>query len=343
MKSQKNKKSLKRVRKSTKRNTKSTKRNTKSVKRSRVRKSIKRNTKSVKRSRVRKSPKHTKKSPKYTRKSVRKRSKRVRKSVRKRSKRVRKNSHRSKKHRKYKIGEIITNDDGTVTKTSDTAQYEYDWLTALKQEFENSKTIPLINSEIQQKIQVIIQKIEDGGFLTDNIPDITDILTNKPEVLENPFVEVEGIVENKFTMEAAGDPSHNSIGAWKSKNVTPENRSLVVSRILYYLAFSLLLMGKAGKIHKDMTNSDNIHILGNPEDCRIKIFDPKESDVDVVEDPDVTGAAEIIKKLLSDGDVRRAPEVKSKRQRRSRIRDPESGSGSGSESGLGSSRTLFFD
>ena len=108
-------------------------------------------------------------------------------------------------------------------------------------------------------------------------------------------------------------------------------------------------MERAGKVHKDMTNSDNIHILGNAEDCRIKIFDPKKSDVDVVEDPDVTGAAEIIKKLLSDGDVRRAPEVKSKRQRRSRIRDPESGSGldfgsgSGSESGLGSSRTLFSD
>ena len=140
-------------------------------------------------------------------------------------------------------------------------------------------------------------------------------------------------------MEAAGDPSHNSIGAWKSKNVTPENRSLVVSRILYYLAFSLLLMEKTGKVHKDMTNSDNIHILGNPEDCRIKIFDPKESDEDVVEDPDVTGAAEIIKKLLSDGDVRKVPVGPSKRHSRSRIRESESES----ESGLGSSRTLFFD
>ena len=73
-----------------------------------------------------------------------------------------------------------------------------------------------------------------------------------------------------------------------------------------------MLMEKAGKVHKDMTNSDNIHIL-HKQDCRIKIFNPKKSDVDVVEDPDVKGAAEIIKKLLSDGDVRKAPDGPSKR------------------------------
>ena len=323
MKSHKNRKSRKPscIRKSTKLTR--SKRVRKSVKQKRVKKSIKR---------------------RRVRKSVRNRSKRSKKSICKRSKRRRKKSHRSKKYRKYKIGEITHNNDGTVTKTSDTAQYEYDWLTALKEQFKNSKTNPLINSEIQTKVIDIIEKIRTDESFTHNIPNITDISTNKPTVLENPFVEVKDIIENKFTMEAAGNSQQNSIGAWKSQNVTPKNRFLVVGRILYYLAFSLSLMKNSGKVHKDMTNSDNIHILGNAEDCRIKIFDPKESDVDVVENPDVTGAAEIIKKLLSDGDVRKAPEGPSKKKCRSRRdRDRDQGSGSGSRLELGSSRTLFFD
>jgi hypothetical protein len=119
-------------------------------------------------------------------------------------------------------------------------------------------------------------------------------------------------------------------------------------RLLFYLSYALLIIEKLGEKHNDLTNPDNVHILGDPDNLYIKIFDPKEEDIYDTK-PDIDGIVNIIQLTFQDGSLRKPPEHKQRKSKSRRSLDEDDDMGmsrsrlSLDDSGMSRSRLSLDD
>ena len=146
-----------------------------------------------------------------------------------------------------------------------------------------------------------------------------------------PFVQVLGYNhdENLLLLEKVGT-TENQVRNWLN-NKTNEQRKQSSVRLLFYLSYALLIIEKLGEKHNDLTNPDNVHILGDPDNLYIKIFDPKEEDIYDTK-PDIDGIVNIIQLTFQDGSLRKPPEHKPRKSKSRRSLDED-------DDGMGMSRS----
>ena len=185
-------------------------------------------------------------------------------------------------------------------KTGPTTYYEYQWLKNI------NDNIEVINKSIDDD-KILIKMGDIISLLDTSIQSKIQQIQNETQMPEriNPFVQVYDYTDGTMIMENAGSLD-NQVRNWLDK-LTPKQRQQSSVRLLFYLSYALLIMNELGVKHNDLTNPDNVHILGTPNHLYIKIFDPKVEDSDDTK-PDIDGIVNIIKLSFQDGSLRKPPE-----------------------------------
>ena len=200
-------------------------------------------------------------------------------------------------------------------KTGPTTYYEYQWLKYI------NDNIEVINRSIDDD-KILIKMQEIISLLGKSIQSKIQQIQNETQIPEriNPFVQVYDYTDGIMIMENAGSLD-NQVRNWLDK-LTPEQRQQSSVRLLFYLSYALLIMNELKVKHNDLTNPDNVHILGTPNNLHIKIFDPKVEDSDDTK-PDIDGIVNIIKLAFQDGSLRKPPEHKPRKSKSRRIDDDD--------------------
>ena len=211
-------------------------------------------------------------------------------------------------------------------KRGQTVEYEYRWLDNIARNFEKINT-QISNQDIYDKMNSVMSKLDTS--IQTKIQELLNI-SSLPERIY-PFVQVLGYNhdENLLLLEKVGT-TENQVRNWLN-NKTNEQRKQSSVRLLFYLSYALLIIEKLGEKHNDLTNPDNVHILGDPDNLYIKIFDPKEEDIYDTK-PDIDGIVNIIQLTFQDGSLRKPPEHKPRKSKSRRSLDED-------DDGMGMSRS----
>jgi hypothetical protein len=226
-------------------------------------------------------------------------------------------------------------------KRGQTVEYEYRWLDNIARNFEKINT-QISNQDIYDKMNSVMSKLDTS--IQTKIQELLNT-SSLPERIY-PFVQVLGYNhdENLLLLEKVGT-TENQVRNWLN-NKTNEQRKQSSVRLLFYLSYALLIIEKLGEKHNDLTNPDNVHILGDPDNLYIKIFDPKEEDIYDTK-PDIDGIVNIIQLTFQDGSLRKPPEHKPRKSRSRFSLDDDDGMGmsrsrfSLDDDGSGMSRSRF--
>jgi len=219
-------------------------------------------------------------------------------------------------------------------KSGPTTGYEYEWLKYINDNIEAVNSL-ISDDDITKKIQDIIGSLDSSTQ--------SKIQQNKISMPKriNPFVQVYDYVGDRMIMENAG-PTNNQVRNWLN-NLAQKQRQQSSVRLLYYLSYALLIMDRLGVKHNDLTNPDNVHILGTPENLHIKIFDPKVEDKDDTK-PDIEGVRNIITLTLQEGSLQRPPSPPRRRKARSNLTDELRTAGmGGGRRRMGGGLKLFYN
>jgi hypothetical protein len=202
--------------------------------------------------------------------------------------------------------ESILINDG-FEKSGPTIEYEFEWLNKINNNFINLDS-QITDEDIQNKINEVLQ------YLPQHIQNmiLSNNITSLPERI-NPFVQVFGYDGDILTLEKVGN-EQNQVRNWLNSK-TNEERQRSSYRLLFYLSYALLLMERNGENHNDLTNPDNVHILGQPNNLYIKIFDPKVFD-EFDTKPDIEGIVNIINLTFQDGSLSKPPPAPTGRKKR---------------------------
>ena len=211
-------------------------------------------------------------------------------------------------------------------KRGQTVEYEYRWLDNIARNFEKINT-QISDQDIYDKMNSVMSKLDTS--IQTKIQELLNT-SSLPERIY-PFVQVLGYNhdENLLLLEKVGT-TENQVRNWLN-NKTNEQRKQSSVRLLFYLSYALLIIEKLGEKHNDLTNPDNVHILGDPDNLYIKIFDPKEEDIYDTK-PDIDGIVNIIQLTFQDGSLRKPPEHKQRKSKSRRSLDDD---------GSGMSRSRF--